>query len=114
MWGPLKIASLSGNTYILSTTCKRSKYRMAAYNSDRKSYFTDLQNQVTFSETQTRNKVKRLRLNNALEFVSGQVKDQYKSKGIRLELTTTYIPEQNGVSECSMRTIIELERTELE
>ena len=75
MWGPSRVASLSGNTYMLSITCKGSKYRMAAYNSDRKSYFTDLQNQVTFSETQTGNKVKRLRLDNAPEFVSGQVKE---------------------------------------
>jgi hypothetical protein len=93
MWGLLRVASLSGNTYMLSTTYKGSKYRMAAYNSDRKSYFTNLQNQVTFSKTQTRNKVKCLRLNNAPEFVSGQVKDWYKLKGIRLEPTTTYIPE---------------------
>jgi hypothetical protein len=42
MWGLLKIASLSGNTYMLSITCKGSKYYMAVYNSDRKSYFTDL------------------------------------------------------------------------
>ena len=69
MWGLLRVASLSGNTYILSTTCKGSKYYMAAYNSDRKSYFTNLQNQVTFSEIQTRNKVKYLYLNNTSEFV---------------------------------------------
>ena len=75
MWGLLRIASLSGNTYILSITCKGSKYRMAVYNSDRKSYFTNLQDQVTFSETQTGNKVKRLCLNNAPEFILGQVKE---------------------------------------
>jgi hypothetical protein len=44
---------------------------MAAYLSNRKGYFTDLQHQVTFAETQTGNKVKRLRLDNAPEFVSG-------------------------------------------
>jgi hypothetical protein len=42
MWGPLRVASLGGNTYILSTTYKGSKYHMAAYNSDKKSYFTNL------------------------------------------------------------------------
>jgi hypothetical protein len=42
MWGLLRVASLSGNTYILFTTYKESKYYMAIYNSDRKSYFTDL------------------------------------------------------------------------
>jgi hypothetical protein len=114
LWGPSRVPSLSKNSYMLSTTCKGTKYRMAAYNSDRKGYFTDLQDQVTFSETQTGNKVKRLRLDNAPEFVSGQVKNWCKSKGIRLEPTTTYTPEQNGVSERSMRTIIEAERTELE
>jgi hypothetical protein len=75
IWGLLRIASLSRNTYILSTTYKKSKYYIVVYNSDRKSYFTDLQNQVTFSETQTRNKVKRLYLNNTPEFILGQVKN---------------------------------------
>ena len=75
MWGPSRVASLGGNTYMLSTTCKGSKYHMAAYNSDRKSYFTNLQDQVTFSETQTRNKVKYLYLNNIPEFILGQVKE---------------------------------------
>jgi hypothetical protein len=114
LWGPSRVPSLSKNTHMLSTTCKGTKYRMAAYLSNRKGYFTDLQHQVTFAETQTGNKVKRLRLDNAPEFVSGQVKNWCKSKGIRLEPTTTYTPEQNGVSERSMRTIIESERTELE
>jgi hypothetical protein len=40
---------------------------------------------------QTGNKLKRLRLDNALEFVLHQVKDWYKLKGIHLELITTYI-----------------------
>ena len=114
MWDLLRVISLSGNTYILSTTYKGSKYYMVAYNSDKKSYFTDLQDQVTFSETQTGNKVKCLCLNNTPEFVSGQVKKWCKSKGIRLELTTTYIPEQNDISERSMRIIIQLEHTKLE
>jgi hypothetical protein len=48
MWGPSRVPSINGNTYMLSTTCKGSKYRMAAFNPDRKSYFTDLQDQVTF------------------------------------------------------------------
>jgi hypothetical protein len=42
IWDLLRVMSLSGNTYILSTTCKGSKYYMAAYNSDKKSYFTNL------------------------------------------------------------------------
>jgi hypothetical protein len=41
MWGLLRVASLSGNTYMLSITYKGSKYYMVAYNSDRKSYFTN-------------------------------------------------------------------------
>jgi hypothetical protein len=71
LWGPSRVPSLSKNTHMLSTTCKGTKYRIAAYLSNRKGYFTDLQYQVTFTETQTGNKVKRLRLNNAPEFVSG-------------------------------------------
>jgi hypothetical protein len=75
IWGLLRVASFSRNTYILSTTYKGSKYYIVIYNLDRKSYFTNFQNQVTFSKTQTRNKVKCLYLNNTLEFILGQVKN---------------------------------------
>jgi hypothetical protein len=42
IWGLLRVASLSRNTYMLFTTYKGSKYYMVIYNSDRKSYFTNL------------------------------------------------------------------------
>jgi hypothetical protein len=114
MWGPARVVSLGGNSYMLSTTCKGTKYRMASFTLDRKSYFPDLLAQVKFIENQTGNTVKRLRLDNAPEFVSQKVKDYCKEKGIRLEPTTYYTPEQNGISERSMRTITEADRTLLE
>ena len=87
---------------------------MSTYTPDRKSFFKDFSNQITFTEKQTSNKVKRIWLNNTLEFVSSQVKELCKSKSIRLELTMYYILEQNSESERSMRIIIEAERSELE
>jgi hypothetical protein len=69
IWGLLRVASFSKNTYMLSTTYKGSKYYIIVYNLDRKSYFTNFQNQVTFSKTQTKNKVKCLYLNNTPEFI---------------------------------------------
>jgi hypothetical protein len=42
IWGLLRVVSFSENTYILSITCKESKYYIVIYNSDRKSYFTNL------------------------------------------------------------------------
>ena len=42
MWGLLRVASLSGNTYMLSITCKGFKYYIVIYNSDKKSYFINL------------------------------------------------------------------------
>ena len=87
---------------------------MFTYTPDQKSFFKDFNNQITFTETQTSNKVKHIWLDNTLEFISSQVKDLCKSKGIRLELTMYYTPEQNSESEHSMRIIIKAERSELE
>jgi hypothetical protein len=42
MWGLLRVASLSKNTYILFITYKKSKYYIVVYNLNRKSYFTNL------------------------------------------------------------------------
>lgn len=55
-----------------------------------------------------------LRCDNGGEYTGGAVKRFCKRKGIRLEYTVPYTPEQNGVSERLNRTIVEKVRAMLE
>ena len=63
-------------------------------------------------ELQSGHKLKVLRLDNAGEFKA--IEDELRTDyGIRIEWTTPYTPEQNGVSERLNRTLISLARAML-
>ena len=55
-------------------------------------------------------KVKRVRSDNALEFVAIAFKDFYSKRGIEHQLTSHYSPQQNGVAERMNRTLKETTR----
>ena len=49
-------------------------------------------------------------MDNAREFILGEFKDYLVSEGIILEMTSPYLPSQNGVAERLNRTLIERAR----
>lgn len=51
--------------------------------------------------------VKNIRLDNDGEFTSGSFKNYYKSRGIRIQYTCSYTPQQNGKSEKMNRTLMD-------
>lgn len=62
---------------------------------------------ITVTENKQDKKLKYLRTDNGLEFMSQQFKDLYKSKGITRHLTVTGTPQQNGIAERMNRTLLE-------
>jgi transposase InsO family protein len=48
-----------------------------------------------------------LRCDNGREYLSEEIKDYFRSKGIVYELTVPYTPEQNGAGERLNRTILD-------
>lgn len=58
--------------------------------------------------------IRALRLDNVREYLNHHVKEYLTSKGIQLETTAPYIPEQNGCSERQNRTLVELARKMLQ
>jgi len=58
-------------------------------------------------ENQTGKKIKRLRINNGLEFCSNEFNDFYKKEDISKHFTIPRTPQQNGVAERMNRTILE-------
>lgn len=51
--------------------------------------------------------VKNIRLDNDREFTSGSFKNYYKSRGIRIQYTCSYTPQQNSKSERMNRTLMD-------
>ena len=67
--------------------------------------FAKFQEWCTEVENRANHKVKTLRSNNGKEFVNSQFDTFCKKTGIRQQLSTPYIPQQNGVIKRKNRTI---------
>jgi transposase InsO family protein len=67
----------------------------------------------TLVENQQGSKIKIIRSDNAPEFIEGPFKEILDKSGIKLESTTPYSPQQNGVAERYNRTVTEMARSML-
>ena len=64
-------------------------------------------------ETESGMKIKAIRADRGGEYLSDEFKFFLKKYGIRSEYTAAYSPQQNGVSECLNRTLVEAARSML-
>lgn len=55
-------------------------------------------------------KISRFRCDNGREYLSSEIKQFFESKGIQVEFTVRYTPQQNGVAERMNRTILQKAR----
>jgi transposase InsO family protein len=58
-------------------------------------------------ENQTGHQVQRLRCDNGSEYINADLADFCREKGIKLETTVRYTPQQNGAAERLNRTLME-------
>jgi transposase InsO family protein len=111
-WGPYSIPTLFGERYIWTLTDQATSKSWVFLTRRRSDFREVLLKWIKEVELQTDHKLKVLRLDNAGEFKA--IEDELRTKfGIRIEWTTPYTPEQNGVSERLNRTLISLARAML-
>ena len=111
-WGPYRTPSLVGETYFFSFTDDYSR-KSWVYTTDARSklcdIFTEFKVQV---ELETNKRIKAIRCGNISEYKA--LAARYgRDYGIKFEFTTTYTPEQNGVSERLNRSLVTAARTML-
>lgn len=105
--GPLPVTSLGGNNYfvtILDDYSKLSAVQPLVRKSDTAAAVKDILTQL---ETQTGCHTKRLRCDNGSEYINADLKAFCSGKGIKLETTVRYTPEQNGAAERLNRTLMD-------
>ncbi|XP_012461628.1 uncharacterized protein LOC105781655 [Gossypium raimondii] len=76
-------------------------------------FISSVQNQEKFktaAETETDCKLKTIRSDNRTEYTSAQFQAFYDKAGIKHQLTNTYTPQQNGVSERKNRSLMDMAR----
>lgn len=111
--GPIEVSSVGGARYFLLMKDDYSRYRYVYFMKQKSEAFENIKKFINMVETQTENKVKKLRTDNGLEFINFDLKRLADTKGFIHETTCSDTPQQNGRAEREMRTIMEACRTQL-
>ncbi|UYV71420.1 hypothetical protein LAZ67_8003120 [Cordylochernes scorpioides] len=111
--GPMQTQSLSKYLYFCLFKDYFSGYRHIYFIKNKSDVLDIFKEYATLIYTQTGNKIKVFRTDNALEFKSDNFADLWKRFGIIHEFTAPYVHEQIGRIERDNRTIVEAARSML-
>jgi len=111
-WGPYSVPTLQGNTYMLTFTDDYTRKSWVYLTKSRNQLRTVFLQFKALVELESGHKIKAVRCDNASEYKSLGALLQ-KDYGVQFEYTTTYTPEQNGVSERLNRSLISVARAML-
>jgi len=113
VWGPARTASVSGAKYYMTLIDDYSRRCTVKFLKHKNEATKKLQEYVTYIERQREKLPKCLRADNGKEYVNAELIEWCYNKGIQLELTAPYSPQQNGVAERYNRTLADLTRAML-
>ncbi|CAI7772686.1 unnamed protein product [Closterium sp. NIES-54] len=111
--GPFRVAAKDGSLYFLLLKDRKTRYvwvRPVAKKSDVLQEFVQW---LAVTERQTKKSVLMRRSDRGGEFLGKQFTDFVNGKGIVHDLTCPYTPQQNGMAEREMRTVVESVQTML-
>lgn len=108
--GEMETQSIGGARYILTFVDDFSRKVFVYFLRKKSEVFETFVNFKNFVENQTERRIKILRTDNGLEFLSNAFNSFCRSNGIQHQLTTVYTPQQNGTAERMNRTLIEKAR----
>ncbi|GJU24648.1 transposable element [Tanacetum coccineum] len=112
-WGPSRVPSLGGARYFLSIIDDFSRMTWVFMLKHKSEAFEKFKHWKILIENQTGRKIKRLCIDNGLEFCSREFNDFCRDEGIARHYTVRYTPQQNGVAERMNRTLLERTRCQL-
>ena len=97
--GPMEVPTPSGEKYFATFTDDYSHSVSVALLKRKSDVGQELQNYIQEMENQTGKTVKEVRSDNAPEYLTKTLLSYYKQKGIIVNTTNPYTPEQNGIAE---------------
>ena len=111
--GPLPVPSLGGSVYFATLLDDYSKLAYALPLARKSETAGALQDMITLLENQSGHNLKRLRCDNGSEFINATLAGYLSGKGVKLETTVRYTPQQNGAAERLNRTLLDKVRSML-
>jgi transposase InsO family protein len=106
VWGPVNVASSSGDSYFVVFTDDYTRYSLVYLMRAKSDVFELFRKFVPWMETQSGGRIKRLRSDNGGEYVSREFLQYLAERGIEHEVTMPYTPQQNGVAERNHQTVV--------
>lgn len=104
--GTMHIGTHSGCKYFITFIDDLSRYSFVYLLRNKSEAFDKFVHYKNFVEKQTNHKIKILRSDRGGEYMSDEFKNFCTKEGIKKEFTTSYTPQQNGVSERKNRTLV--------
>ena len=111
VWGPYNKASLGGHTYFVSLIDDYTRKSWLFCMKSRADIYRIIKDWKAMVELEKGLKIIRFRADNAKEYK--YLAEQLQPLGIRMEPTTAYTPQQNGLAERFNRTIVQMVRSML-
>jgi hypothetical protein len=103
----MPVTSLGGNNYFVTLLDDHSKLSLVQPIARKSDAAAAVQSALNMLENQIDGRTKRLRCDNGSEYINAGLKAYCESKGIKLETTVRYTPEQNGAAERLNRTLMD-------
>jgi hypothetical protein len=113
VWGAARTRGIRGERYYISFTDGAKRHRKVALMKKKSEADTEVTNYIEFILTQFGKRCKAFRFDRGGEYISKELRAKLEAKGIKVEMTAPYSPQQNGVSERLNRTILERARAML-
>ena len=105
--GPLPVTSMGGNSYFLTLLDDYSKLSAVRPIKHKSDTAAALIATLTQMENMSSYRVQRLRCDNGSEYINEELHSYCQDKGIKLETTVRYTPQQNGAAERLNRTLMD-------
>jgi transposase InsO family protein len=106
VWGPVDIPSSTGDSYFVVFTDDHTRYSTVSLMRHKSDVFDCFRRFLSWIETQSGHRVKRLRSDNGGEYISQDFRGYLADHGIEHEVTMPYTPQQNGVAERGHQTVV--------
>lgn len=107
---PFNVESIGGAKYFATFIDYHTKYTQVVMLKRCSDIFNAFKNYKKRVEEETGCFIKRIRTDNAKEYVSGEFKNYLEAERIKRELSVEYTPQQNGVAERANRMLVEMAR----
>lgn len=111
--GPIKTPSLGGARYFATFIDEKTSYTEVAILKEKSEIFNAFKTYKARVEKQIGMPIKKIRSDNATEYLSKEFTEYFEKEGIMRQLSTPYTPQQNGIAERANRTLVEMARTML-